>query len=84
MARIPTKAEILEWISAHPTQTSKRDIAKAFGIKGFGIKGFGDKGTEPSYWCERDTFGPNIQEKRDIQLFGVGYITKLIEEYDNE
>ena len=34
MARIPTKAEILEWISAHPTQTSKRDIAKAFGIKG--------------------------------------------------
>ncbi len=34
MARIPTKAEILDWISAHPTQTSKRDIAKAFGIKG--------------------------------------------------
>lgn len=34
MTRIPTKAEILEWISAHPTQTNKRDIAKAFGIKG--------------------------------------------------
>ncbi len=34
MTRIPTKAEILEWISAHPSQTSKRDIAKAFGIKG--------------------------------------------------
>ncbi len=34
MSRIPDKAEILEWISAHPTQTSKRDIAKAFGIKG--------------------------------------------------
>lgn len=34
MARIPSKAEILDWISAHPTQTSKRDIAKAFGIKG--------------------------------------------------
>lgn len=34
MTRIPTKAEILEWISAHPNQTSKRDIAKAFGIKG--------------------------------------------------
>ncbi len=34
MARIPTKAEILDWISAHPTETSKRDIAKAFGIKG--------------------------------------------------
>jgi len=34
MTRIPTKAEILDWISANPTQTSKRDIAKAFGIKG--------------------------------------------------
>lgn len=34
MTRIPSKAEILEWISAHPTRTSKRDIAKAFGIKG--------------------------------------------------
>ncbi|MGR3761378.1 ribonuclease R [Roseobacteraceae bacterium NS-SX3] len=34
MSRIPSKAEILDWISAHPTQTSKRDIAKAFGIKG--------------------------------------------------
>ncbi len=31
---MPTKAEILEWISEHPTQTTKRDIAKAFGIKG--------------------------------------------------
>lgn len=34
MTRIPTKAEILDWISANPTQSSKRDIAKAFGIKG--------------------------------------------------
>ncbi|MEX5579512.1 ribonuclease R [Pseudophaeobacter sp. A-200-2] len=34
MTRIPSKAEILDWISAHPTQNSKRDIAKAFGIKG--------------------------------------------------
>lgn len=34
MSRIPTKAEILDWISANPTHTSKRDIAKAFGIKG--------------------------------------------------
>ena len=34
MARIPSKEEILDWISAHPTQTSKRDISKAFGIKG--------------------------------------------------
>ncbi len=34
MSSIPSKAEILDWISAHPTQTSKREIAKAFGIKG--------------------------------------------------
>ncbi|UWR72527.1 ribonuclease R [Phaeobacter inhibens] len=34
MTRIPSKAEILDWIAAHPTHTSKRDIAKAFGIKG--------------------------------------------------
>ncbi|MEO1703884.1 MAG: ribonuclease R, partial [Pseudomonadota bacterium] len=34
MSRIPTREEVLEWISAHPTQASKRDIAKAFGIKG--------------------------------------------------
>lgn len=34
MTRIPTKQEVLDWISAHPTLTSKRDIAKAFGIKG--------------------------------------------------
>ncbi len=34
MTRIPSKAEILDWISANPTLSSKRDIAKAFGIKG--------------------------------------------------
>ncbi|MCE8009721.1 ribonuclease R [Aestuariivita sp.] len=34
MSRIPEKAEILDWIAANPTLTSKRDIAKAFGIKG--------------------------------------------------
>jgi ribonuclease R len=34
MTRIPSKAEILEWISDHPTKAAKRDIAKAFGIKG--------------------------------------------------
>ncbi len=34
MSRIPSREEILDWISAHPSQTSKRDIAKAFGIKG--------------------------------------------------
>ncbi len=34
MAHIPSKAEILQWISDNPTQTAKRDIARAFGIKG--------------------------------------------------
>ncbi|MEL6573842.1 MAG: ribonuclease R [Pseudomonadota bacterium] len=34
MTDIPSKADILQWISDHPTKTAKRDIAKAFGIKG--------------------------------------------------
>ena len=34
MTQIPSKAEILDWITAHPTLTAKREIAKAFGIKG--------------------------------------------------
>src|SRR6056297_1779093 len=34
MSQMPSKAEILEWISDNPTLTAKRDIAKAFGIKG--------------------------------------------------
>ncbi|ETX27622.1 ribonuclease R [Roseivivax isoporae] len=34
MSQIPTKAQILDWISENPTQTAKRDIAKAFGVKG--------------------------------------------------
>ena len=34
MARLPSKTDILDWISRNPTKTSKRDIAKAFGIKG--------------------------------------------------
>ncbi|MFT5743578.1 MAG: ribonuclease R, partial [Paracoccaceae bacterium] len=34
MKRIPSKDEILKWISDNPTQSAKRDIAKAFGIKG--------------------------------------------------
>ena len=34
MIRIPSKTEILQWISDNPTKTAKRDIAKAFGIKG--------------------------------------------------
>ncbi|SFJ08702.1 ribonuclease R [Jannaschia pohangensis] len=34
MSQLPTKADILQWISDNPALTSKRDIAKAFGIKG--------------------------------------------------
>ncbi len=34
MARFPTKSELLAWIGDNPALTSKRDIAKAFGIKG--------------------------------------------------
>ncbi|WP_113911919.1 ribonuclease R [Roseovarius dicentrarchi] len=34
MKQMPTKAEILTWISENPTLAAKRDIAKAFGIKG--------------------------------------------------
>ena len=32
MSQMPSKDEILQWISDNPTLTSKRDIAKAFGI----------------------------------------------------
>lgn len=34
MSSIPSKDQILAWIADHPGETSKRDIAKAFGIKG--------------------------------------------------
>ena len=34
MKKIPTKQEVLTWISDNPTLTSKRDISRAFGIKG--------------------------------------------------
>ena len=34
MSTLPTKDQILAWISDNPTQTNKRDIARAFGIKG--------------------------------------------------
>lgn len=34
MSRLPTKDEVLAWISDNPGQTSKRDIARAFGVKG--------------------------------------------------
>ena len=34
MARIPSKSEILDWITDNPSRTAKRDIARAFGIRG--------------------------------------------------
>ncbi len=34
MTQLPPRDAILQWISDHPTLTTKRDIAKAFGIKG--------------------------------------------------
>ena len=34
MTQIPSKSEILAFIADNPTQTAKRDIARAFGIKG--------------------------------------------------
>ncbi|RKF16062.1 ribonuclease R [Roseovarius spongiae] len=34
MSTLPTRDEILQWISDNPTLTSKRDIARAFGVKG--------------------------------------------------
>ena len=34
MSKLPTRDDILGWIADNPTKTSKRDIARAFGIKG--------------------------------------------------
>ncbi|MDV7271147.1 ribonuclease R [Thioclava sp. A2] len=34
MPQIPSRQEILDWLADHPGASSKRDIAKAFGIKG--------------------------------------------------
>ncbi len=34
MKQLPTKQQILDWIADNPTSTTKRDIARAFGIKG--------------------------------------------------
>jgi len=34
MAKLPSKSEILAWVADNPGHQSKRDIAKAFGIKG--------------------------------------------------
>ncbi|HEX9858163.1 MAG TPA: ribonuclease R [Paracoccaceae bacterium] len=38
MDQIPTRQQILQWISDNPTLTAKRDIARAFGIKGGALR----------------------------------------------
>ena len=34
MSKLPTKKQIIDWIKDNPKKSSKREIAKAFGIKG--------------------------------------------------
>jgi ribonuclease R len=34
MEQLPSKSQIVQWLTDNPTLTSKRDIARAFGIKG--------------------------------------------------
>ena len=34
MSKLPTKKQILDWISENPKKSNKREISKAFGIKG--------------------------------------------------
>lgn len=35
---MPSKSQIVQWLADNPTLTSKRDIARAFGIKGGGLR----------------------------------------------
>ena len=41
-------------------------------------------GDEPSYWCEREVCGDNIQDKREIQRFYQNYVIKSVDKYDDE
>ena len=34
MSKLPTKKQILDWISENPKKSNKRETSKAFGIKG--------------------------------------------------
>ena len=34
MSQLPSKDDILKWIANNPTQTSKREISRAFSVKG--------------------------------------------------
>lgn len=51
MAKLPSKADLLTWIRDNPEKSTKRDIARAFGIKGAAridlkkmLKSLGDEG----------------------------------------
>ena len=39
-------------------------------------------GKDPSHWCERKS--NNVNEKRDIQEFGIQYVRDLVDKYDKE
>ncbi len=36
MSQLPTEDELLAWLRDHPNETTKRDIARAFGLRGAG------------------------------------------------
>ena len=38
MDRLPSKAQVVQWLGENPTQTSKRDLARAFGIRGGALR----------------------------------------------
>lgn len=38
MEQLPSKPQIVQWLADNPTLTSKRDIARAFGIKGGALR----------------------------------------------
>ena len=38
MEQLPSKPQIIQWLADNPTLTSKRDIARAFGIKGGALR----------------------------------------------
>ena len=36
MSQLPTEQDLIAWLRDHPTETTKRDIARAFGLRGAG------------------------------------------------
>ena len=41
-------------------------------------------GKKPSYWCERDHIGDELQKKREIEEFDCQYVKMLVDKYDKE